>query len=60
MMSQGRTAGSLFNCSINELIDRDERFSVVPEEFVNKIGEIDEQHDGEIEVYKYNDGRPTF
>jgi hypothetical protein len=52
--------GTLFSCSINELIEKDERFSVIPEEILNKIGDIDEQHDGEVEVYKYNDGCPTF
>lgn len=59
MMNVGKITGSIFSCSINELIDQDVRFDKIPEEFLSEDG-TDDLYDGEVEIYKYNDKCDTF
>ena len=59
MIVKRKTAGSVYNNSINDLIDKDERFDELPPEFIQQLGEID-NYDREVEIYKYNDGRADF
>lgn len=55
------TTGSTYNKAINELIDKDERFSELPEGVLNSIGDTSNyEKDGAIEIYKYGDECPDF
>ena len=59
MIINRKTAGSVYNNSINKLIDLDKRFDELPENFIDKMKEIND-YDREVEIHKYNDDRVNF
>ena len=59
MLIKQNVNGLGYNNIINDAIDKDVRFKELPENMLLNIGDISEK-DGEVEVYKYNDGMPDF
>lgn len=55
MMLGGKTFGTLYSNLINKLIDTDQQFDEMPDEFFEKVSGLDGLHNGQVEVYKYND-----
>lgn len=60
MLLVERTIGSLYSESINKLIDTDMRFSEIPEELLEEVGDLDGAYDGDVEIHKYNVGYNMF
>lgn len=60
MLLVERTIGSLYSESINKLIDTDMRFSEIPEELLEEVGDLDGSYDGDVEIHKYNVGHDMF
>ena len=60
MLLVERTTGSLYSESINKLIDKDERFSEIPDELLEEVGNLDDMYDGDVEIHKYNVDHEVF
>lgn len=60
MLINGRMIGSSFKDTINDLINTDKRFDSIPDEVMMEVLLSDDLHDGEVEVFKYNDRCDTF
>ena len=57
---QKKVFGSHYNQTINDMIDKDVRFSDIPDSLIIGGEELDELHDGEVEVHKYCDQLGDF